>query len=75
MFLTYKLANKPSGILAAFAFTGFLGYILGPMLTLTCPQAWAISSAWRWAAPPWFFFCCSAYVLTTRKDMSFDGCM
>ena len=32
MFLTYKLADKPSGILAAFAFTGFLGYILGPML-------------------------------------------
>ncbi len=29
MFLTYKLANKPSGILAAFAFTGFLGYIPG----------------------------------------------
>lgn len=32
MFLTYKTADKPIGILSAFAFTGFLGYILGPML-------------------------------------------
>ncbi len=32
MFLTYKTANKPTGIISAFAFTGFLGYILGPML-------------------------------------------
>ena len=32
MFLTYKTANKPSGIISAFAFTGFLGYILGPIL-------------------------------------------
>ena len=32
MFLTYKTADKPVGILSAFAFTGFLGYILGPML-------------------------------------------
>jgi modulator of FtsH protease len=28
MFLTYKTADKPVGILSAFA-TGFLGYILG----------------------------------------------
>ena len=28
MFLTYKTADKPVGILSAFAFTGFLGYIL-----------------------------------------------
>lgn len=32
MFLTYKTANKPTGIISAFAFTGFLGYILGPIL-------------------------------------------
>jgi modulator of FtsH protease len=29
MFLTYKTANSPAGIFSAFAFTGFLGYILG----------------------------------------------
>jgi modulator of FtsH protease len=32
MFLTYKTANSPAGIFSAFAFTGFLGYILGPIL-------------------------------------------
>ena len=35
MFLTYKTADKPVGILSAFAFTGFLGYILGPILNLS----------------------------------------
>ena len=34
MFLTYKTANKPTGIISAFAFTGFLGYILGVLLLL-----------------------------------------
>ncbi len=32
IFLTYKTANKPTGIISAFAFTGFLGYIIGPIL-------------------------------------------
>jgi modulator of FtsH protease len=51
MFLTYKLANQPSGILAAFAFTGFLGYILGPILNAylsaesAIPSCSAITSA------------------------------
>ena len=31
-FLTISLRNSPWGILAAFAFTGFLGYTLGPIL-------------------------------------------
>ena len=64
MFLTYKTADKPVGILSAFAFTGFLGYILGPIL-----------NAYLSAGTALVFFCCSAYVLTTRKDMSFLGGM
>ena len=74
MFLTYKLANKPSGILAAFAFTGFLGYILGPMLNayLSAGMGDLIGGVGRHRP---VFFCCSAYVLTTRKDMSFLGGM
>ncbi len=51
MFLTYKTANKPVGILSAFAFTGFLGYILARFLTPICQQAWAMSLAWRWVEP------------------------
>ena len=70
MFLTYKTADKPVGILSAFAFTGFLGYILGPILNayLSAGMGDVIGTAL-------VFFCCSAYVLTTRKDMSFLGGM
>ncbi len=32
LFLTNALANSALGILSAFAFTGFLGYTVGPIL-------------------------------------------
>ncbi|WP_159203294.1 FtsH protease modulator YccA [Klebsiella pneumoniae] len=80
MFLTYKTANKPTGIISAFAFTGFLGYILGPMLNayLSAGMGDLIGLALGGTAlggTALVFFCCSAYVLTTRKDMSFLGGM
>src|SRR5438105_13124508 len=31
-YLTTSLRNSPWGILSVFAFTGFMGYVLGPML-------------------------------------------
>lgn len=34
LFLTYKLSNSGLGILSTFAFTGFLGYTLGPILNV-----------------------------------------
>ncbi len=63
------------GILAAFAFTGFLGYCLGPILSsfLTAGMGDVIALALGGTAL--VFFCCSAYVLTTRHDMSFLGGM
>lgn len=75
MFLTYRLADKPSGILAAFAFTGFLGYILGPMLNAYLSAGMGDVIALALGGTALVFFCCSAYVLTTRKDMSFLGGM
>lgn len=71
MFLTHKLANSPAGILAAFAFTGFLGYCLGPILSsfLTAGMGDVIAMALGGTAL--VFFGCSAYVLTTCRDMSF----
>ncbi|MFP1591127.1 Bax inhibitor-1 family protein [Escherichia coli] len=75
MFLTYKTANKPTG--------------LSPHSPL--PVFWVISFDQFWNASvsagmgdviamalggtALVFFCCSAYVLTTRKDMSFLGGM
>ena len=73
MFLTYKTADKPVGILSAFAFTGFLGYILGPILNAYLSAGMGDVIGMALGGTALVFFCCSAYVLTTRKDMSFLG--
>lgn len=33
MFLVHKTANSAAGLLATFAFTGFMGFTLGPILS------------------------------------------
>jgi modulator of FtsH protease len=71
MFLTYRLADRPAGILAAFAFTGFLGYSLGPLLSMLLASGAGEIIMLALGGTALVFFCCSAYVLTTRKDMSF----
>lgn len=71
MFLTYRLANSSAGILAAFAFTGFLGYCLGPILNSFMSAGMGDVIGLALGGTALVFFCCSAYVLTTRKDMSF----
>lgn len=71
MFLTYKLANSPAGILAVFALTGFMGYTLGPMLSTLIASGAGDIIMLALGGTALVFFCCSAYVLTTRKDMSF----
>lgn len=75
MFLTHKLADSPMGILAAFVFTGFLGYCLGPILSTFLAAGMADVIALALGGTALVFFCCSAYVLTTRRDMSFLGGM
>lgn len=75
MFLTYRLANSPTGILAAFAFTGFLGYCLGPLLNSLLSAGMGDVIALALGGTALVFFLCSAFVLTTRKDMSFLGGM
>ncbi|MBK0033779.1 FtsH protease modulator YccA [Erwinia sp. S43] len=71
MFLTYRLANSPAGILSTFAFTGFLGYCLGPILNSFLSAGMGDVIGLALGGTALVFFCCSAYVLTTRKDMSF----
>ncbi|HSC82320.1 MAG TPA: Bax inhibitor-1/YccA family protein [Pseudomonas sp.] len=71
-FLTVKLRNSAWGLLSTFALTGFMGYTLGPILNRYLGMgngAELISSAFAMTA--FVFFGLSAYVLTTRKDMSF----
>lgn len=71
LFLTYKLSNSGLGIVATFAFTGFLGYTLGPILNVYVNKGASDIVVFALAGTAAVFFACSAYVLTTKKDMSF----
>ncbi|MBF6030395.1 Bax inhibitor-1/YccA family protein [Pseudomonas sp. P115] len=73
-FLTNKLRDSAWGLVSAFALTGFMGFILGPILNRYLGMAGGaevVSSAFAMTAL--VFGGLSAYVLITRKDMSFLG--
>jgi len=73
-FLTNKLRDSAWGLVSAFALTGFMGFILGPILNRYLGMqggAEIVSSAFAMTAL--VFGGLSAYVLITRKDMSFLG--
>ena len=71
LFVTNRLANSAWGILAAFAFTGFMGYTIGPILNMYVARGVEDLIMLAFAGTAIVFFACSAYVLTTKKDMSF----
>lgn len=71
LFLTHKTANSAAGIVSVFALTGFLGYSLGPILNAYIGAGMGDVVALAFGATAVVFFACSAYVLTTKKDMSF----
>ena len=71
LFLTNATANSGVGILSVFALTGFLGYTLGPILNRYLGAGLGDAVALALGATALVFFACSAYVLTTKKDMSF----
>jgi modulator of FtsH protease len=73
-FLTNKLRDSGWGLVTTFALTGFMGYLLGPILNRYLGMqggAEVVSSAFAMTAL--VFGGLSAYVLITRKDMSFLG--
>ncbi len=72
MFATVRLRNSGWGLVTTFALTGFMGYTLGPILNMYLGMqngAQVISSAFTMTAL--VFGGLSAFVLITRKDMSF----
>lgn len=71
LFVTNRLANSAWGILAAFAFTGFMGYTVGPILNMYVARGMEDLIMLAFTGTAIVFFACSAYVLTTKKDMSF----
>ena len=73
-FLTARLSNSAWGLAAVFALTGFMGYTLGPILSLYLslpngPQLVMTALGGTGA----IFLGLSAYALVTRKDFSFMG--
>ena len=73
LFLTQALRNSAWGLVTIFAFTGLLGFSLGPMLDAYI-KAYSngeelIMTAL--GATGIIFFALSAYTLTTRKDFSY----
>ena len=71
LFLTHSLANSSAGLLAVFAFTGFMGYTIGPVLNAYVGAGLGDLVVLALAGTAIVFFACSAYVVTTGKDMSF----
>lgn len=71
LFGTAALRNSGMGIAMVFALTGFLGYTLGPLvgMYLAAGMANVVANALTLTAVT--FLGLSAYVLTTRKDLSF----
>lgn len=74
-FLTSSLRNSRWGAPSVFLFTGFMGYVLGPILNLYI-QGFANGGqlvGTAFGATGLIFLGLSAYVLTTRKDFSYMG--
>jgi modulator of FtsH protease len=75
MFLTQYLRNSPLGLVSVFAFTGFMGYTLGPLLSMYVAHytngIQLVTTALGGTGV--IFFALSAYVLTTKKDFSYLG--
>ena len=75
MYLTSALQNSVWGLVSVFAFTGFMGYSLGPILNAYMhaftngPQLIATALGGTGV----IFFALSAYAVTTRKDFSYMG--
>lgn len=74
LFLTMKLRESSWGVLSVFALTGFMGYTLGPIISmyLAMPnghQTVMLALGGTGA----IFLGLSAFVLVTRKDFSFMG--
>lgn len=75
LFATTALRNSAWGILGVFAFTGCMGYSMGPLLNHFI-HGYANGGQLIMTAlgsTGVIFFGCSAYVLTTKKDLSHWG--
>ncbi len=71
LFLTEKNRNNTLGLGLTFVFTGFLGYTLGPILNMYVGAGLGHIIAPALGGTALTFLACSAYALTTKRDLSF----
>ena len=71
----HKVANKPAALGWVFAFTGLLGFSLGPMLNayLQMSQSGGLLIVYALATTGAIFMTLSGYTLISKKDFSFLG--
>lgn len=75
MFLTIATRNSAMGLVSIFAFTGFMGFTLGPVLNfyLTAFSNGGEIIMTALGATGIIFFGLSGYVMTSKKDFSYLG--
>lgn len=73
LYLTYKLRNSAGGLISVFAFTGFMGLTLGPMLNAYLGHFTNGGQliAMAMVSTGIIFASLSYYVIVTKKDFSF----
>ncbi|MDA7956381.1 MAG: Bax inhibitor-1/YccA family protein [Gammaproteobacteria bacterium] len=77
LFLTTKFRNSPLGLVFVFAFTGFMGFTVGPIVNIymsALPNGGEVVMT-ALGGTGLIFIGLSAYALVTRKDFSFIGGM
>ena len=77
LFLTTKFRNSPLGLLLVFAFTGFMGFTIGPIIqwyVTAIPNGGQVVLT-ALGGTGVIFVALSAYVLATKKDFTFIGGM
>ncbi|MGX5173658.1 Bax inhibitor-1/YccA family protein [Aliikangiella sp. IMCC44653] len=70
-FLIHKTANSAMGLVMTFAFTGFLGFYAGPIISYHVAASGASIVVQALAGTGLIFFALSGYVLKTQKDFTF----
>ena len=71
LWMTEKNKNSSKGLFWVFALTGWLGFTLGPILNLYMAVKGAEPIMLALGSTALIFFAASAFVLTTRKNLSF----
>lgn len=71
LWMTEKNKNSRKGLFWVFALTGWLGFTLGPILNMYMAVKGAEPIMLALGSTALIFFAASAFVLTTRKNLSF----